>query len=141
MEPHTGPSDHHVKRVLLPSGKTIEVVYFKDPLEEATSFRPATEPHQELQVCLTCSSELVYPVTWEEAESDSWQVELRCPDCESRREGVFAQKTVEDLDEALDRGTDALTADYRRLCRANMLEEIERFTAALDSDAILPEDF
>jgi hypothetical protein len=32
-------------------------------------------------------------------------------------------------------------ADYRRLCRANMAEEVERFVAALESDLLLPEDF
>jgi len=37
--------------------------------------------------------------------------------------------------------TDALTADHRRLYRANMAEEARRFTAALRSDAILPEGF
>lgn len=141
MEPGEAKSSHYVKRVVLPSGKTIEVVYFKDPLEEATSFRPAAEPDQDLQVCTACSSELVYPIAWDEAESDHWRVELRCPDCETRREGLFTQETVEKFDEALDNGSDALTADYRRLCRANMVEEIERFTTALASGAILPEDF
>jgi len=54
---------------------------------------------------------------------------------------VFSQATVEAFDEQLDSGTDALTADYRRLCRANMADEVERFMAALGSGAILPEDF
>ena len=74
-------------------------------------------------------------------DEERWQVQLRCPDCEHRREGVFSQKSVEAFDELLDTGTDALTADYRRLCRANMAEEVERFTTALESDALLPEDF
>jgi len=134
-------NSHYVKRVVLPSGKRIEVVYFKDPVDQATSFREATEPEQDLSACAACSSELVYPVDWEEAETDTWRVQLRCPECESRREGVFTQDTVERFDEALDEGTDALTADYRRLSRANMVEEIARFTAALDAGAILPEDF
>ena len=66
---------------------------------------------------------------------------LRCPDCETVREGVFAQDTVDAFDERLDVGTDVLTADLRRLTRANMAEEIDRFVAALQADAILPEDF
>ena len=57
------------------------------------------------------------------------------------REGVFTQDTVETFDEELDRGADALARDYRRLMRANMVEEIDRFAAALEADAILPEDF
>ena len=45
------------------------------------------------------------------------------------------------FDEELDRGADALARDYKRLMRANMAEEIDRFVGALDADAILPEDF
>ena len=141
MERHEEESTHYVKRVVLPSGKTIEVVYFKDALEEDTSFRPAVEPDQALHVCASCESELVYPVSWDEAGEETWSVLMRCPECEAFREGVFGQATVEAFDEELDRGTDALMADYRRLCRANMAEEVERFTAALDAGAILPEDF
>lgn len=141
MEPREEENSHYVKRVVLPSGKTIEVVYFKDAVEQETSLRPAVEPDQALHVCTECSSHLVYPVGWEEAGTDSWHVQLRCPDCESNREGVFSQTSVEAFDAELDEGTDALTADYRRLCRANMAEEVERFTAALEADAILPEDF
>lgn len=132
---------HYVKRVVLPSGKTIEVVYFRDAAEQDSSFRTIAEPDQALHVCAECSSELVYPHAWDEASEDTWKVELRCPECEHRREGLFAQETVEAFDEELDRGTDTLTADYRRLCRANMTEELERWTQALATDAILPEDF
>ena len=135
---------HYVKKVQLPSGKTIEVVYFKDAdtlPEPLSSFDPAVEPDQELHVCAECSSDLVYPVSWEEADQDSWLVELRCPECEYAREGVFGQATVDSFDEQLDMGTSSLTADLRRLTRANMAAEADLFVAALESDAILPEDF
>ena len=141
MESSEKRDSHYVKRVVLPSGKTIEVVYFKDAVEQDSSFRTVAEPEQALHVCTACSSELVYPTGWDEVDEERWQVQLRCPDCEHRREGVFSQKSVEAFDELLDTGTDALTADYRRLCRANMAEEVERFTTALESDALLPEDF
>jgi hypothetical protein len=139
---------HYVKRVVLPSGKTIEVVYFKDedgqipaPAEPGLPEHPPAEPHQDLHVCIECSSELVYPVTWDEAGPDNWTVLLHCPNCDVYREGVFTQDNVEELDEELDRGGDALARDYQRLLRANMGEEIERFIGALTADAILPEDF
>ena len=45
------------------------------------------------------------------------------------------------IDEEIDRGADALARDYKRLMRANMAEEIERFVGALKADAIIPEDF
>ena len=143
-----GEQTHYVKRVLLPSGKTIEVVYFRDsgPIEEAFQAPPRTdnppaEPHQELNVCMECASDLVYPVEWEESGDENWSVLLHCPNCDIYREGVFTQQTVEVFDEELDRGADALARDYKRLMRANMAEEIERFVGALTANAILPEDF
>ena len=145
MERHENQS-HEIKRVVLPSGKTIEVVYFKEADElvkgaPPVEAPPAAEPYQDLHVCLDCDSPLVYPVEWEEAGPENWRVLLHCPNCEIAREGIFTQDTVESFDEELDRGADALARDYRRLMRANMVEEIDRFAAALEADAILPEDF
>ena len=131
-----------MKRVVLPSGKTIEVVYFGEHDEPgAPAPRHFSDPAVDLHVCTECSSHLAYPTTWEEAGDDHWSVTIRCPECETVREGVFAQSAVEAFDEQLDAGTDALMADYRHLMRANMAEEVERFAAALDVGAVLPEDF
>ena len=143
MDSH-GDNTHFTKRVTLPSGKTIEVVYFADEAflaqPEAPS-NPVAEPQQDLHVCTECESELVYPVQWEEAGPDNWSVLLHCPNCDVFREGVFTQDNVELFDEELDRGADALARDYKRLMRANMADEIDRFVGALTAGAILPEDF
>jgi hypothetical protein len=148
-----GEQIHFVKRVVLPSGKTIEVVYFKETdLEQpaggppvgdlpAAPEHPPAEPHQDLHICVECASELVYPMQWEESGPVNWSVLLHCPNCDIYREGVFTQETVEGFDEELDRGADALSRDYKRVLRANMADEIDRFVGALSSDAILPEDF
>jgi hypothetical protein len=137
-----GENTHFTKRVTLPSGKTIEVVYFADDAElQDLESQPAAQPQQDLHVCVECSSELVYPVQWEEAGPENWSVLLHCPNCDVHREGVFTQDNVELFDEELDRGADALARDYKRLMRANMADEIERFVGALDAGAILPEDF
>jgi hypothetical protein len=139
-----GDQGHYTKRVVLPSGKTIEVVYFKDAAEQAeqkTPEHPAAEAHQPLHTCAACSSELVYPVRWEEAGEDNWNVLLHCPNCDVHREGIFTQQNVEEFDEELDRAGDVLARDYKRLVRENMAGEIERFVGALEADAILPEDF
>ena len=127
----------YVRRVVLPSGKTIEVVYFGTPAAAG----PTPEPITDLHVCETCESELVYPVDWDEAGDTAWEVTLRCPNCEWSGTGVFEQDVVERFDEELDRGTEALVRDLKRLMHANMEEEIDRFTSALRDDQILPEDF
>jgi hypothetical protein len=140
---------HYVRRVVLPSGKTIEVVYFEDqPVADSTApvaAAPAAPAHDEaitdLHVCGACESTLVYPTEWEEAGATHWEVTLRCPNCEWTGTGVFEQDLVERFDEELDRGTEALVRDLKRLAHANMEDEIERFTTALLEDHIVPEDF
>jgi hypothetical protein len=135
------PADHHsVRRVVLPSGKTIEVLYFQahpEPVEHSGSAGEI----EGLHVCPVCASKLVVPVAWEEAGSEHWDVTLHCPNCDWLGSGIFAEEIVERFDEELDRGTEALVRDLQRLMRANMEDEIDRFAAALAADQIWPMDF
>jgi hypothetical protein len=133
---------NYIRRVVLPSGRAIEVVYFENqpahaPLPVRTPRREAADLH----ICPDCSKGMVYPVEWEEASPTHWEVQLRCPNCEWRTVGLYAQESVDRFDEELDRGTEALVRDLKRLTRANMEEEVERFSSALTSDAIWPMDF
>jgi hypothetical protein len=95
----------------------------------------------QLHICFHCAGELVFPLDWSEEGPRHWRIVLRCPECESRREGVFDQASVERLDDELDRGSSALLGDLRRMTHANMSEEIEFFARALEADLILPSDF
>jgi hypothetical protein len=128
---------HRIKRVELPSGKTIEVVYFQNALRK----RRQHPGPRELHICPECESSLVYPVNWSEASQTHWEVMLRCPNCEWLETDVFDQDTVERFDEELDRGTDELVDDLKRLVYANMEEQIDRFCEAIANDHVLPEDF
>ena len=132
---------HYVRRVVLPSGKTIEVVYFDDQVLSEPVLETVDETVEDLHVCGSCESDLVYPTEWDEAGVMHWEVTLRCPNCEWGGTGVFQQELVERFDEELDRGTEALVRDLKRLMHANMEEEIDRFVEALNHDLILPEDF
>lgn len=125
---------HAVRRVQLPSGKTIEIVYFDEARHDAA-------PRTDLHVCPSCNSMLVHPIAWEEAPADGWMLRLRCPECEWETEDVYSQDVVEELDEQLDRGTQILVRDLKQLQRANMEEEVDRFSAALHAGHIWPIDF
>ena len=131
---HTPSADHkrYVRKVTLPSGKTIEVISFDDDLGPA---------QRDLHVCPECDSQLVYPVAWEEADGIGWEVSLRCPNCEWCVTDTFDDELIQRFDETLDHGTEALVADLRTLTRANMEEDVERFVAALNAEYVLPEDF
>ncbi len=101
---------------------------------EGTATRP-------LHVCGECASKLVYPTDWEAAGNDRWTVALRCPNCEWADTGTFGQELVDAFDVELDDGMQVLLCALRELTRDNLSEEIDRFVAALDADAILPMDF
>ncbi|HEX4467456.1 MAG TPA: hypothetical protein VH025_09735 [Solirubrobacteraceae bacterium] len=117
-------------------GEQIEVV----PGAGAIAHDGPGAPDQ-LHICFHCAGELVYPLDWSEEGPRHWRIVLRCPECESRREGVFDQAAVERLDDELDRGSGALLGDLRRMTHANMSEEIEFFVRALDAELIMPSDF
>jgi hypothetical protein len=135
------PADHRaVRRVVLPSGKTIEILYFAAQPDAVDGF-DGSHTVEGLHVCPVCASKLVAPVAWEEAGTSHWDVTLHCPNCDWLGSGVFAEELVERFDEELDRGTEELVRDLQRLMRANMEDEIDRFVAALEADQIWPMDF
>jgi len=100
-------NSENVKRIVLPSGKTIEVVSFEEVAEQLAS--PAAEeaieqtaaPAEGLHVCMDCDSKLVYPTDWEEEGPDKWYVDLHCPNCDWTGGGVFDQDILDEFDEEL----------------------------------------
>ena len=75
-------NSHYVRRVVLPSGREIEVVYFDAQDAPADAATVITNPDRRLHECPECDRSLVYPVEWEEASPTQWEVLLRCPNCE-----------------------------------------------------------
>ena len=134
MTPHESPDIHPRAPQPAKARKNAPAT----PELQATS--RACTPDQ-LHVCFNCAGELVYPLDWSEEGLRHWRIVLRCPECESRREGVFEQAAVELLDDELDRAASALLGDLRRMTHANMSEEVEFFIRALDADLIVPSDF
>jgi hypothetical protein len=124
---------HTVHRIILPSGRKIEVVRFVGTGTDA-GCRP-------LHVCGNCNAPLVQPVSWSETEDDRWELALLCPNCEWTITGIYSQAEVEDLEDRLEEGLSDMLADLQRLAQANMSDEIDRFVTALHADVILPEDF
>jgi hypothetical protein len=153
--------DHRIHhQVQLPGGRQIEVVYLDSSPEPYHSTQPpragsdtplapapwsgdspATAPGETLHVCPQCAGGLVHPLDWTEESPGRWRILMRCPDCDLMREGVFGQALVERLDEELDKATGSLLNDLRQLTHANMSEEIELFSRALQLDLIGPSDF
>jgi ribosomal protein L37AE/L43A len=128
QNPH---SKHAVRRIVLPSGRTIEVIRFKD----------VDADRRELHVCPSCESDLVQPMAWSETPDGRWDLALECPNCGRSESGTFTRLQVEKLEDHLDEGLTEMIADLQRLTQANMAADVDRFVAALVADFILPEDF
>jgi hypothetical protein len=123
--------NHTVRRIVLPSGRSIEVIRFSEVEPEV----------RDLCVCPTCQGDLVQPLTWTEAEEERWELTLECPNCWWGEAGVYEREQVERLEDKLDEGLADMIADLRRLTQANMAADVDRFIAALQADLVLPEDF
>lgn len=131
-------------RVVLPSGKGVELVSYmpKDrdsPQQEAASGNCVHK--RPLAYCPVCGHDRVQPTGWSTVGSSHWHVNLRCPDCEELREGIFEQDELDEYDAALDEGTRSVAEDLDLLARANMADDIDNFVKALDKGHIWPEDF
>jgi hypothetical protein len=122
---------HAVRRIVLPSGRTIEVIRFHDGDAE----------QRELHSCPGCRSDLVQPMAWSETPDGRWDLMLECPNCGRSESGTFTRLQVERLEDHLDEGLTEMIADLQRLTQANMAADVDRFVAALDANFILPEDF
>lgn len=102
---------------------------------------PDTRSPEDLHICPECTSTMVYPTDWVPVDLAHWRVDLRCPECEWRQAGLYEQGVLDRFDTILDAGTDSLVHDLGRLQRANMEDEVERFSLALEQNLIVPEDF
>lgn len=133
-------SDYVTKKIALPGGRVIDIVYFSDGPEPDGAER-LSEPSTDLHVCPECASTLVYPVSWEERPGERWSIERRCPDCEWHEVAEYDQVEVECFDDVLNHGTERLLMALRGLSRANMEDDVERLIEAIGDDQILPMDF
>jgi len=119
-----------VRRIVLPSGRTIEVIRFNE-----------VDTNRELHICPSCQSALIQPLSWSETTDAQWELVLECPNCTWSESGTFSRTQIESLEDRLDEGLTEMICDLQRLTQANMATDIDRFIAALDADLILPEDF
>ena len=137
---------HHVRRVVLPSGKTIEVVYFEDQPTGADAARrcrraPMPPRHVDLHLCGVVRLRARLPGRVGGGRRDPLGGHAALPELRvgrHRRLRAGARR-------ALRRGARPRHRGPRPRPQApheaNMEDEIERFVRALDGDHVLPEDF
>jgi hypothetical protein len=150
---HQNDTRETVRKVTLPTGRTIEIVYLDESPVPASPPTPELEPLPELEqgihaeaavdltICGLCGCAFVQPVDWEEAGPRHWKLELRCPNCESRGTVVVEDEVVDHYDLVLERGSAELARSLHDVVESGIEDEVARFAAALERDLILPEDF
>ncbi len=152
---------YKIELFVFPDGTSVEMIVFdayaRRPRAAAPARRARTTanktapapccvpapPHEdpEAHACPVCGSLLVYPTDWERAGDSAWTLQLRCPECETRREVTLGRASVEHFNRELYQGAQAMAREAERLSRRNFEDEAERIVAALERDLILPMDF
>lgn len=150
---HEHDINTHVRQVVLPSGRTIEIVYLDAPASDQAGPRTErtssdadrhaalAEAAEDLTLCGLCGCGFVQPIDWNEAGSHHWRVTLRCPNCEASGTVVVEDDVIDHYDLALERGSAALARSLHSLVEENIEDEVGRFAEALEAGHILPEDF
>jgi hypothetical protein len=145
--------DYRVELFIFPDGMAIEMIVF-DHEDDCAQSQPATVTAEvattpaesaahgdHVNVCPICHSSLVYPTDWQRTGSATWELSLRCPNCETQRTVTLDREGVERFNKVLYEGSEALARQSEQLTRLHFEEEAERFVRALDEDLILPMDF
>jgi hypothetical protein len=99
------------------------------------------EPRGAAHECPLCGSDFVHPVDWERNSEASWNLVLRCPNCETQRSVVLGREGVEAFNREIYLGAKALAREADRMTRRNFAEESAKLVEALARDLILPMDF
>ncbi len=152
--------DCRIELFIFPDGTAIEMLVFESaskggakrtaarPVAQQTMPRPepaspAATPviDDDVTVCPLCKSDLVYPTDWKRSGAATWDLRLRCPNCELKRTVTMTREGVEHFNRLLYHGAQALAREAQEISRRYFAEEATRFIAALDADLILPIDF
>jgi hypothetical protein len=104
---------------------------------------PAAGPETDgdVHLCPLCRSALVYPLDWRRNDEATWNLTLRCPNCETQREVTLGRQSVEEFNRELYHGAQALAREAEIVTRRNFEEEAQKIVVALDRDLIQPMDF
>ena len=93
------------------------------------------------QRCAVCGSDFVHPVEWHEVDESHMWARLRCGQCETWRDDVFADDVLDGYERKLDRDAGEIAAAAERLHAEWRTIEADAFAAALDRGLIDAADF
>ncbi len=149
--------DFKIELFIFPDGTQVEMMVFDRPtagaVRPATSAQvsccavdqasasPTADEDADVHVCPVCRSDFVQPVDWRRTGEATWDVRLRCPECEAVRDVALQRPAVERLSRDLYHGAQELAREAQRVGRRNFEDEARRFIIALQRGDIQPLDF
>lgn len=120
----------------------VDLLLARELLGPAASSASALQDPPGLHVCPECELPFVLPGKVHEViGAGRVRLDLACANCDWSTSAIHDDRTLADLDAALDRAYADLLWTLEVVWTANEEAAIERFAAALNAGAILPEDF
>jgi transcription elongation factor Elf1 len=99
------------------------------------------DPVLELEHCLRCERDFVYPVEWEPVSKESWQMLLRCGNCDTWFEAGVSNEIAERFDLELDYYAHVMEREWYEIDREKMIAWVDIIINALRHDLIDAADF
>jgi DNA-directed RNA polymerase subunit RPC12/RpoP len=121
-----------------PDGSQTEIIVFG---KAARDLRRQSLGHECDITCSRCGSDLLYVLSSRPVSDDTWEIEVRCPDCDWHETIVLGRYVTERFINQLHRQKRALVRDLGQLDAARFREDVERELALVRDDLILPADF
>jgi hypothetical protein len=91
--------------------------------------------------CPACGSHLVDLVDGVEVARGTWDVTLRCPECEQLHAMSCSEEDLARLEHELGTAAAEIERELERFAGLRFQEDVARFVTALQAGAILPMDF
>lgn len=134
--------EYVTRRIPLAGGREVEIVYYNEPISpDALAPGLPAGPSTDLHICRGCGCELVQPTSWDALPGDLWRIGRRCPSCLDTTTETVSQEEAELYDDILSEGMEEALCTLREVSRRRMSEDVERMTAAIWDDLLLPFDF
>ena len=151
--------DYRSRKVRLPGGREIEIVYLGDVSPEAVESALSGTGNEELDELVAAAIEavenhrpelwrcgagrrgLVGPLGNEERGEGVYHLERICPECDHHESGTYGRVDLEEYRDALEEGAEELALTLREMERANMEDDVDRLIRAISSNLIQPIDF
>ena len=138
----------YIKKIILPSGRILEVVYYDGVKEEDEMSPLPPRTNASIESCPGCRS--TYAALGEyglmddiDARNPLWFAHIMCGRCLTWRYVIAHEDEFAEWEESGDmaRGMFAIERAIQAIARDSFATWAETFIAAIDHDAILPEDF